>query len=195
VLAVLLEFVTFVRELFPGINPYTAANCIAAIKQHGEGLQAEQLFSSQPPAEPSDLVQGDLVGPLTFTRVTADGTVRQARCAGMLLSNSCDVVNDPHAIFAAALPAEAFDRAPRLSSIRTNTVFNLLYLPEVPRLGGQVVDMSLVQTVSREHLRAGLTGGSITRYVGLSQLGYYLFLSKLTVHLLRPETEEIQRET
>jgi hypothetical protein len=190
---VLLEFVKLVRELFPSISPYTAASCIAAIKQHDSTLNGLPLFSSSTPPEPTELNQGDFIGPLTFTRVEVGGHVKQMSASGMLLSNSCDVENDRNVIFAAAIPAANFDTNPRLSSIRTNTVFNLFYLPDVPQLGGQVVDLSLVQSVSREHLRSGLLEGSIKRYIGFSQLGYYLFLSKLTVHLLRPETEEIRR--
>lgn len=188
----LVEFIRLVHQLFPSIDPYTAASCLAAIKQHGD-IDPSLLFAFGASQEPTDLYQGDLVGPLVFTRVGRDGSVKRYSTAGLMLSNSCDAENDLNSVFAATIPVERFDGDRRASSIRANIIFNLFYLPDVPELGGQVVDMSLVQSISTHWLRAGLIDGSLRRYAGFSQLGYYFFLSKLTVHLLRPETEEVIR--
>ncbi len=111
----------------------------------------------------------------------------------MLLSNTCDATNDDSILLAPALPYEAFQDDPRLAQIRTNIVYSLFFLPNVPALNGRIIDLSLIHSVARDFLVDNIQRGVVHRVSSLSQLGYYFLLSKLTVHLLRPETNEINR--
>jgi hypothetical protein len=187
---VLGAFVQLVQELFPSISPYTATRCIETIKQHAGTLTPGHLFAAVPD---ESLAQGDLVDPMPFTRIGDAGGLKRMDSPGMLLSNTCDAENDRQVLFAPAIPFERFAGDARLGSVKSNCLFSLLFLPGVPGLGDRVIDLSIVQAVSTGFVRRGMAAGAIARRAQLSQLGYYLFLSKLTVHLLRPETEELRR--
>ncbi|MDQ3263455.1 MAG: hypothetical protein M3Y59_07330, partial [Myxococcota bacterium] len=79
-------------------------------------------------------------------------------------------------------------------AIRGNAVTNLMFLPSVPGLGDLVVDLSQVQTISAPYLKRALAAGDIGYKSRLSQLGYYIFVLKLTIHLLRTESADIERQ-
>jgi len=73
--------------------------------------------------------------------------------------------------------------------VSSNTINNMLFLPSCPEIGDIVFDLSSVGSFSSRFVANGLGAGSLRRYASLSQLGYYMFLAKLTVHFFRPENE------
>lgn len=189
------EFVRFVEGIFPSIDPYVAERATEAIRQHR--FESHHLYEVRLLPQVS---QADIIGPLPFFLRSNLDELRRYDGPGLMLSNTCDVENDDHAVCCAAFEVEVFEERftdGEMRSLRRNEKFNLLYLPGVPNRGDLVVDLSICNTVPR-HLLTGDDEGDegteeIPRIASLSQLGYYFFLSKLTVHLMRPEAEEVDR--
>ena len=178
----MLEFVQFVQALFPGIDPFVAAKCLEAIRQHR--TLPEDLVSGPIGGE---VCQGDLIEGIRLRVPTRDGGSGAITGLSMVVSNSCDLDNKPFALLAPSFDLELFRSDPRLPDISRNTVTNLFALDFVPGGISVVSDLSLIQPISTEALKHALESGSVRRVCSLSEVGWYLLLSKLTVHLMRPE--------
>lgn len=182
------EYVRLVERLFPSIDPYTAENCIRAIRQHGQNAGP---FAVTPLAD--TLAQGDVLGPVSLYTTDADGAVSVFEGSAMLLSNTCDAEHDDFVILAVCFPFAVFAADGRLPAIITNETYDLMYLRSVPQIGDIVIDLARVSSVSRTFLVQEINGGRTRRVASLSSLGFWFFLSKLTVHLMRPESRDVNR--
>ena len=187
----LADFVALVSEIFPSVDPGTAARCLRELSRGSfdpKSLFCVRVFES--------LTQGDLVEPVRFIITDDDGQELYYSGPGILLSNSCDAEHDEHVIFAACYPLEAFVDAHVIDelTIRSNRIFNLLYLPLLgPNQQGLIADLSLLQSHSRSFISSSLIKGTSRKICSLSEWGFYLLLAKLSVHLLRPEAAEVTR--
>lgn len=181
------EYINFVQELFPCISPGTKESVREALSQFKVQGKTFCCLQSTPF---KDLVQGDIVGPIPFRRYHSNGQEFTVNTRGMVLSNSCDVENDETILIAPFIPiAELtgyFDRA----SIENNRTYRLFYLPD-PEIKSDVVDLSLISTFPKKLIHELILHGKIEKIGSLNQLGYYMFLCKLTIHLMRPEDTEL----
>lgn len=182
------EFVEFVQSIFPGIDPYVAERCLEAIKQHK--TPPSELVCE--PVGPG-LCQGDIIEGLDLLIPGKGGLLRRYHGLSMIISNSCDLDNKPTALVAPCFDLRRFEEDSRLSIITKNLVTNFLCLPSIPDRDGVVVDLSMMNPQASARVAERLKDGAIRRICSLSNLGYYLLLSKLTVHLMRPESEEVIR--
>jgi hypothetical protein len=182
------EFISFVEELFPSISPYTKEQVKQAIRQFNESGQQYKFCMHQPL---EFLSQGDVIETLPFIRYDDQGNQMILKTKGILLSNTCDADNDDTIVFAPLLPIDklGIDR----SAITSNLIYRFLYIPDAPLLG-YVVDFSLINSFSKTLIEKGLKQGRLAKLASLNQFGYYLFLCKLTVHLMRPEDERVQAD-
>lgn len=179
------EFARFVEGLFPSIDPEEAQRCIAALRKYpGTGREFFALTL------PDKLCQGDIVEPITFIVQGDDGEFGERLGAGMVLSNSCDIDNDDQLLLAECQPSSLFVTHRAWTAIQSNTFYSTLYLGNTPNRGDVVVDLSQVQTIRKAPLLAALQSGTARRHASLTDLGYYFFVAKLTVFLLRPQSAE-----
>ncbi len=179
------SFAEFVQSLFPGVNPETAKQCIRDLTN--DPPEPPDLFALQLP----DVVyQGDILEPVDFLGYGAGGDYVESSLAGMLMSHSCDMAQDEKVLFAACYPADHFRRNGSWGQIRQNRFYDLMYLAGVPSKGDVVVDLATVQTVPTSHIRARLEENNLTRVSSFTQLGYYFFIAKLTVHFLRAKEDD-----
>ena len=184
----LSDFVRFVQSLFPGIDPYVAERCLEAVKQHR--TRPEDLIS---PPIGAELCQGDILdGIELMVPIRPEGHGR-FRGLSMLVSNSCDIDNKPFMLIAPCFELSHFASEPRLADISRNTVTNLFCLTHIPGDRSIVSDLSLIDAVSVDNVKDRLSSGAARRVCSLSEVGWYLLISKLTVHLMRPETREVER--
>jgi hypothetical protein len=185
----LLEsFARFYSGVFPSIDPGAREALRKAIRQHGE-ISAD-FFASQPPPQ---IVQGDVVGPLTFFIETSDGSLLERKVPGMLLSQSCDFDQDQWVLFAPAFPYKDFADGSNASSIRANQITTMFYLPAVVHEEAVVIDFRLTQPFAKKLIAEKLTSGTIRRNRSFTDEGWYLLLAKLTLHFLRPQpTDEVR---
>ena len=92
------------------------------------------------------------------------------------------------------MPIDAISKdASVINSIRNNKVYNYLYLPDVV-MHDEVVWLDFINTISRKILYKGLKKAKFHRKVSLTQLGFYLFVLKMTVFLFRKEDAGTQNK-
>ncbi|MGM8366493.1 hypothetical protein ACLIBG_13590 [Virgibacillus sp. W0181] len=183
------EFITFVEKMFP-MDPYTAEKARTAIRQfelkkasEGEGQSLYQFFMPTPFPY---LSQGDIIDNVPFQLEDPDtGEIMLYRGPGMLLSNTCDAERDPYIVISPLLELDKM-YGKRKKDFSTNLTYNLLYFPD-SRFSNYIIDLTIMNTFSRKII---LQNYETT--ASLNQIGYYLFLCKLTVQLMRPEDEDVQ---
>lgn len=179
-------FIDFAHELFPSISPYTKENVKEAIKQFEAKGRKFNFFLYD---SLEYLSQGDIIGELPFTYYTSDGKVRKFKSMGLLLSNTCDAENDDTIIFAPLIPINDFDGDPTI--ILKNMNYRLLHFPD-KEFHDYVVDFGLMNSYSTKLIGQSIESKKLNKIASLNDIGYYLFLCKLTVHFLRPEDKEVQ---
>ena len=70
--------------------------------------------------------------------------------------------------------------------LKKNKVIDYMYIPE-GILINSYVNFEIMNTFSKELIMSGLKNGKLTRVASLNQIGYYFFIIKLTVYLMRRE--------
>ncbi len=181
-------FIEFCHKLFPSIDPYTKEQAKQCMKQF-DSVNGALLTSIN--NESMDLAQGDIFSEIPFFYFDENGQQKMIRCKAQLLSNTCDAVRDKTLIFAALHPLEYYtDNEPMIAGIKQNHRYSALYFPDNP-IADEFVDLEMINTFSREAFMTSLEMGKIRRIASLTLVGYYLFLCKLTVFLMRPEDVEV----
>jgi len=183
----MIEYIKWVEAMFSGISPYTHEQAIAAVRSF---MDKHGRFDYLSPEPLSFLGQGDVIGQLPFYYVNAKNERRKLDSYGMLLSNTCDAENDEFILFSPLLPLSSYadykQGTINIATVKANCYTSLLYIPDFP-LDDYVVDLSIANAFSREMITRLLGIGTIRKRSSLSLKGFYFFLSKLTVHLMRPE--------
>jgi hypothetical protein len=182
------ELISLVRELFPSIKPYTAEQALIALKQFElSGKTFQHFFYS-----PFDhLAQGDVIGDVPFVQYTASGDKLVYKTKGLLISNTCSADHDEQVVLAPLIPLEEISEEDKPSIIK-NKIYRLLYFPD-QRFSEYAVDLSLMNAYPTKLIKTGLERGNFEKVASLNSLGYYILLTKLTVHFMRPEDEDVQR--
>lgn len=186
----IVPLLDLVRSVFPAADPRSVRAVAEDLKKRG--FSPKDLYEPNP--IDVDPFQADVVVDLALTVAGPDGSLSKRTGPSLILTNSCDLVREDHAVFAACFPARRFaDRNPEWAKdLRNNLITNFLYLPAT-ELGDLVVDFAIVGTVDRGYLAKGLRSGSVRRVVRLSQAGWYIFLLKLMIHMSRPEPSDVVR--
>jgi hypothetical protein len=186
------EFINFVHEIFPSISPYTKEELRKAIDQfEHKGNKKDDLYNYFKIQPLNYLAQGDIIEYLPFVTYDNTGEEKTRKLRGILLSNTCDCENDESIVFSPLLPLSSFKGVTK--RFTNNLTYNLLYFPD-SILSDYIVDFGIMNTFPKKPLEFGLSNGKLTKVASLNTLGYYLFLTKLTVHLLRPEDTDVQKE-
>ena len=182
------DFIEFCYRLFPSIDPYTKEQAKLCMKQF-ENVNGALLTSRYNEAE--DLTQGDIFSEIPFFYIDNNGQQKMIRRKAQLLSNTCDAVRDNTLIFAALHPIDEFtSNKSMIEGIKQNHRYSALYLPDNP-ISDEFVDLEMINTISREAFISFLEMGKVRRVASLTQVGYYMFLCKLTVFFMRPEDVEV----
>lgn len=182
------EFVKFVEQLFPSIEPYIAQNVKDVLIQFEKTGNTYTCFINKPL---DYLAQGDILEELPFYKIDDDGALLEYKTKGLLLSNTCDAANDDNILCAPMLPLVKLEV--ERSTVKKNQIYNLLYFPD-NIFSEYVVDLSLINTFSKFVIKKALEKNIIKKTASLSTFGYYLFLSKMTIHFMRPEDLTVQEE-
>jgi hypothetical protein len=180
----LREFAQLTADLFPSLDSDNTREFLRQLRRNAPSWL--DLYTTQLPTE---LTQGDIVEPIRFIVEDGNGDATELDAPGMLLSHSCDIDNDEYVILAACRPFSSFRQHPSVGDIRNNTFLSAFYLESVPKLGDQVVDLSILQSVQTKRLKTAIGDGSAERISSFTQLGYYFFIAKITVRFLRPQPD------
>lgn len=182
------NFISFVEGLFP-IDPYIAKQAHLAIKQFELKKEREDvtrpLYNFFLPNPLDYLAQGDIIDSLPFELENPDtGELIEHTAPGLVISNTCDSERDPYIVISPLLSMDIM-YGDRKKDFNTNLTFNLLYFPD-SRFSEYVVDLTIMNSFSRRIV------SKYSKIASLNQFGYYLFLCKLTVQLMRPEASPTQ---
>jgi hypothetical protein len=188
---VLEEYVRRLGQLIPPVDPEIARTVIESIRR--ERPTATQLYATSLPA---GICQGDIIGRVEFRWIRDDGTWGEDTGWGIVLSNSCDAEHDDYITLTFCFEYQEFAtdsvvsrNRDFVSAVASNLVTHMFFLPAAPGIGDMVCDLTNVWTASRPFLEREIASGAIHRFAALSPFGYYLFLSKLSLHYLRPEVD------
>jgi hypothetical protein len=180
------EYIDFVKSLFPCISPYTQERAKECIRQFYILRSEFPCFTA---VHIPDLNQGDIISKLPFRRYDDEGDEEEYVTDGLIISNSCDIENDNQILIAPFFPISELGLD--LKNLKNNAYFSLLFFPD-NRYSNHVADLSLISPFPKKVIQNKLDAGSITKKFSLNQVGYYLLISKITVHLLRPEDTTVQ---
>jgi len=189
------EFVDFAKQVFPSIDPYEAENVKDAISQFNEQKPLNLLKESTI----SGLNQGDFFTNVPFLVYNNKGEIFGAKHKAILLSNTCDASRKDNLIFAPLLPLGSFVKKSEIKNktfdvnkAQKNEMYNLLYFHD-QRVGDYLIDFNHITSINREFFLERLHENKSAKSYSLNQTGYYLLLTKLTIHFMRPEDPQVQQ--
>jgi hypothetical protein len=183
----LKEFIDFVDSVLPSVDPEAKDKAKAAIEQFQKnGNRFEYLL----PEKLSTLSQGDIVSEVPFSYFKEDGSQYIFRAKGMVISTSCHIDQKEVINIVPVLPLDFFEGDENgKRELEANRIFNYMYFPE-NMLKDYFVDFSRINTYNKNLIVRGIEEGKIHRICSLSQIGFYLFIIKLTVFFMRKEDAE-----
>jgi hypothetical protein len=179
-------YIDFVKSLFPSISPYVQQRAKECIRQFYVNHQEFPCFTSE---TIFDLNQGDIIDNITFRRYNELGEEEEYMSDGLVISNSCDIENDTQILIAPFFPIESLQLD--FVTLKNNAYYQLLYFPDY-RYANKAADLSLMSPFPKNLLLNKIAEGKVKKIFSLNLIGYYLLLSKITVHLLRPEDSGVQ---
>lgn len=187
------------EDLQRGIPAYLSdADKKALLKALADFPQTREVRPYFFETEDADPLQGDLWRGLEVYR-HEDGT--RKRVLGMLVSNSCDIAPGnkrylpPKLAFATLISLERYKETllkhgldeerieEHISQVRAQGVTSLFYLPAEGRLKKEHI--AVLQDLHSVPLKAFIGDSRKSRVATLSQLCFYLFLFKLSIHFCR----------
>ena len=188
-----INFKNLLKDLFPSITESTQEEIKKAIAQFG--LNPQLLYQS---INKNVIYQGDIITEIQFVTLIRSNLYRKKTLKGMLISNTCDYENRDTILIA---PVYSFKHIKRkykgasfIDSLKKNLIYDKFYLPGYIPNNDAVVDFSGINSVKKDFLVSSINNKEIDRINSFSQMGFYYFITKLTVYFLRRESNEIIRE-
>lgn len=180
------EFVDFAQEIFPSISPYTADAAKRALDNYEKYYTSNKLTINS--LDSTIQYQGDIFTELPYHRINNKGEMFITKTKVQLISNTCDSAREENLLFAPLLPISEVDKK-LLPGICKNKSYNLFYIPD-SILSDYIIDFSLIFSFPRLIFVNLLNSNKTQRVASLSDVGYYMFIVKLSIFLLRPEDPE-----
>ncbi len=180
----LKELIDFVDASFPCIPYGEKEKAKEAIQQFEKTGKTVNYLLNKPL---QDISQGDILYNIPFVYFDDNGELRRFNAKAMILNTSCHIENHNSITLVPVLP---IDSAEFLNSsdcsVITNQIYDLMYIPD-DRLSKYYIDFSMPVAYSADLIKTQIEKGIIHRFASLSQIGYYLFLIKLNIYLMRRE--------
>ncbi len=196
-----MDFTELYQKNFPQMTKEEATSLHKTFSKYG--VHPKWMFSEANLAD-EVIAQGDLFEGLyaCFWATNGDGDYKvrtRENTEGIVLTNTCDNERNDYLTFIPLFPAPAYflaaNNTGRENDIKNNNVTTMIYLPETNTSTALVGDLSLSSTITREMFVQLKDKGTLKKKKSLTRDGYYFFLAKLTLHLMRPESNEISRES
>ena len=181
-------FIDFVDDILPSVSPDFrdgAKNAIAQFEKEG----AKVNYLTNKPL--SVLSQGDILTEIPFVYYDENGKVKQFKANAMIISTSCNIDRKENLLFVPVLPVDKFTG--KVDDLYSNQIFDYMYLHD-DLLKNQYIDFSHFCTYNRNLIKKVMESGKVKRVASLNQIGYYFFIVKLTVYLMRKEDTDTLNE-
>ncbi len=184
----LAEFIDFVDSVLPSVSPDFRDGAKEAIRQfERKGHTLNYLTTNVL----NYLSQGDILTNVPFTYFQENGEQQIFRTNAMVISTSCHIDQKKKIILVPIFPLALFDG--NKHELQQNTIYDYMYIPSA-QMKDAFVDFSIMCTYSKDLIMQSIAQGSIQRIASLNQLGYYFFIIKLTVYLMRKEDSRTLEE-
>lgn len=184
----LAEFIDFVDSILPSVSPDFRDGAKEAILQfEKEGHTLNYLTNSQL----GELSQGDILSNIPFAYFGSDGEQEIFVADAMVISTSCHIDQKKKMVLVPIFPLASFEG--KIYELQKNTIFDYMYIPD-SQMSDKFVDFSIICTYSKELIMEGIKRERIKRIASLNQLGYYFFIIKLSVYLMRKEDPDTLQE-
>lgn len=180
----LKEFIDFVDSVLPSVEPDLRDGAKNAILQfYREGNHPNYLKNKKL----KELSQGDILSNVPFSYFDADGDQNVFVADAMVISTSCHIDQKDKIVLVPIFPIDEYigDKV----ALKKNTIFDFMYIPD-QLLCKKYISFSVICTYQKSLLFDGISRGRIKRLASLNQLGYYFFIIKLTIYLMRKEDPE-----
>lgn len=175
------RFIDFVDSVLPSVSPDFRDGAKEAIRQFKKEGHVVPMTTYKLLEEFS---QGDIITNIPFTYYDENGEEQSFRSLGMVLTTSCNIDNKERVIIAPVMPISSFKGS--INELKDNTIFDYLYITD-GNLVENYVDLGIINSYNTNLIKNGIEKGLIQRVVSLSQIGYYFFVIKMTVYLLKRE--------
>lgn len=177
----LKELIDFVDSILPSVPMGTKEGVQEAIAQFEKDGEQIKYLTAKPLSE---LSQGDIISAVPFYYFDNDGNQKMFKADALVLSTSCHIDQKDKLVLVPVFPLTSFKG--NLVELKKNKVIDYMYIPK-GILINSYVNFEIMNTFSKELIMSGLKNGKLTRVASLNQIGYYFFIIKLTVYLMRRE--------
>ena len=177
----LKELIDFVDSILPSVPMGTKEGVQEAIAQFEKDGEQIKYLTANPLSE---LSQGDIISAVPFYYFDNDGNQKMFKTDALVLSTSCHIDQKDKLVLVPVFPLTSFKG--NFVELKKNKVIDYMYIPE-GILINSYVNFEIMNTFSKELIMSGLKNGKLTRVASLNQIGYYFFIIKLTVYLMRRE--------
>lgn len=184
----LKEFIDFVDSVLPAVSPDFRNGAKKAITQFEKNGEQIKYLTINPV---NQLSQGDIISKVPFCFFEIDGKQKTFVSDALVLSTSCHIDQKNRMVLVPVLPLDSFKG--KINDLKNNTVFDYMYIPDGIMLD-KFVDFEIMNTYNKDLILNGIQNDKIKRIGSLNQIGYYFFVVKLTVYLMRKEDSETLQE-
>lgn len=179
------ELVIVLEKIFPNFTPYIADRVKKAIQETERNLKMSKLNRCE-----EEILQGDIFQKIDFM-IYVNGEPKIVELPGMILSNTCDITRNNNLLFVPFFPLKKIDPDKDRDAIKKNVLFNIFYIFDLHCLSDSVINFDYIQYIPRDIFEKKIKSEKIS---SLTQYGFYMFIIKLSVYLMRVESEEVIRE-
>lgn len=184
----LKEFIDFVDNVLPSVPLETKEGVQKAIAQFEKTGEQIKYLTLNPL---TDFSQGDVISSVPFYYFDENGKQQMFKADALVLSTSCHIDQKDKLVLVPVLPLDAFEG--NLVELKKNKVIDYMYIPD-GSLIDMFVDFEIMNTFSKDLILNGIKSGKIHRVTSLNQMGYYFFIIKLTIYLMRREDTKTLKE-
>lgn len=121
---------------------------------------------------------------IPFTYFDDNGEQYIFTADAMVISTSCHIDQKNKIVLVPILPLSSFSG--NTYDLRKNIIYDYMYIPDA-QMADKFVDFSILCTYGKNLIMDGIQKTRIKRVASLNQFGYYFFIVKLTVYLMRKE--------
>lgn len=180
----LKEFIDFVDSVLPNVPKDTKDAAKYAIEQFKKEGEVVNYLTLKPLKE---LSQGDIITNIPFYYIDAHGSLKYFLSDAMVISTSCHIDQRDRLVLATVLPLNQFKG--NKEDLKNNRIYNCMYIPD-DDMKEKYVNFDYLSSVDKELILKSIRDGKVKRIDSLNQMGYYLFIIKLTVNFMRKEDNE-----
>ncbi|PJZ64910.1 hypothetical protein CH371_15515 [Leptospira wolffii] len=195
------EFVDLFKKAFPNVEGEQLSSLELMLQQFSKRSfnfrkfppEFESTVEFQITKKPDDiLMQGDIISDVPIIFVDDNGDLSQIEGPAVVLSASCDCENDDTIILSGCLSyQEAKSIVRNAKDLQNNLLYKFFSFNNSSDESQSIVaDFSRVGSFSKSLIQTRIETGKLKKIRSLTQLGYYYFITKLYIHLLRIEGSE-----